>query len=290
MKKQAIEEWKPVVGHKHYLISSLGNCISIERSTFDKNGNIHHCRERKLIPHNNGNGYMAYNIDGKHKYIHRLIAEAFLPNPQNKKEVDHIDGNRANNILSNIRWATRTENLRNENTHPNMRKGQKGCSVVMLDSYGNYIRRFEYISQAAEYLNVAPSSIKCAMYESRKTIKTCKGFIFVKEESYNPSVDYCITLDRKYLSNSNVLSNASIALYKDNFLKDVFPSATIAANLCHIDRHTIAKHIKNGQKLDKKFRNSEYCGYILKTYSKANDTEKKEIETMYYNKYIKAVD
>lgn len=290
MKKQTIEEWRPVVGHKHFLISSLGNCISIERSTFDKNGNIHHYRERKLIPHNNGHGYMAYNIDGKHKYIHRLIAEAFLPNPQNKKEVDHIDGNSANNILSNIRWATRTENLCNKNTHPNMRKGQKGCTVVMLDSYGNCKRRFDYITQAAEYLNVAPSSIKSAMYDSRKAVKTCKGFVFVKEESYNPSEDYSVTLDRKYLSNNNVLSSFSVALYKDGILKDVFPSITMTANYCHIDRHAITKHINSGEKLERKFRNSKYYGYVIKTYSIANDIEKKEVEKMYYEKYIKAVD
>ena len=61
------------------------------------------------------NKYLSYNLtmpDGSKKrcYAHRLVAQAFIPNPQNKKEVNHIDGNKANNYIDNLEWATSSEN------------------------------------------------------------------------------------------------------------------------------------------------------------------------------------
>ena len=57
--------------------------------------------------------------------IHRLVAEAFLPNPDNKPFVDHIDTDRANNDVSNLRWVTQEENMRNEQTRENIRKSRE---------------------------------------------------------------------------------------------------------------------------------------------------------------------
>ena len=49
------------------------------------------------------------------KYVHRLVAEAFIPNPDNLPEVDHIDGNKSNNAVANLRWVTRSTNIRARN-------------------------------------------------------------------------------------------------------------------------------------------------------------------------------
>ena len=62
-------------------------------------------------------GYLAVTIPyRKNCLIHRLVAEAFLPNPENKSCVDHIDGDRTNNSLTNLRWVTFKENSNNPNT------------------------------------------------------------------------------------------------------------------------------------------------------------------------------
>lgn len=69
-----------------------------------------------LIPQDNGKGYLILNLmlDGKRtcKAVHRILAEAFIPNPDNLSDVDHIDGNRQNNILANLRWVTHGGNIK----------------------------------------------------------------------------------------------------------------------------------------------------------------------------------
>lgn len=61
----------------------------------------------------NGSGYKLVFINGKRYSVHRLIAESFIPNPENKPFVDHLDRNRKNNSVSNLRWATNSENIKN---------------------------------------------------------------------------------------------------------------------------------------------------------------------------------
>lgn len=59
-----------------------------------------------------GNGYLTVHIEGKNRYLHRIIAQAFIPNPKNKSEVNHIDGNRSNDCVENLEWVSRLENAK----------------------------------------------------------------------------------------------------------------------------------------------------------------------------------
>ena len=72
---------------------------------------------REVKPRLGGWGYLAVTIPyRKDCFIHRLVAEAFLPNPLGLRDVDHIDGDRTNNNLTNLRWVTHKENCNNPNT------------------------------------------------------------------------------------------------------------------------------------------------------------------------------
>lgn len=100
-----MEVWKDVVGYEGlYQVSNIGNVYS--------------CRQMKsLHPANSySNGYSLVLLykDGtrKMKGVHRLVAEAFIPNPNNLPIVDHKDGNKRNNCISNLEWVTQKENVR----------------------------------------------------------------------------------------------------------------------------------------------------------------------------------
>lgn len=116
------EEWKEIEGFENYYVSNYGRV---------SNFNYRNTGDRILMkPFNTKQGYYQIALvdrNGKRvkKLIHRLVAEAFIPNPKNKSEVDHIDTNRYNNIVDNLRWTTREENYNNPKSHINRVNGQK---------------------------------------------------------------------------------------------------------------------------------------------------------------------
>lgn len=69
-------------------------------------------------PKPTNSGYLYFN----HIYVHRAVAELFIPNPDNKLQVDHIDTNKLNNRVDNLRWVTQSENNRNPITHQKMKE------------------------------------------------------------------------------------------------------------------------------------------------------------------------
>lgn len=104
-----IEEWKPIDGYEgRYEVSNTGKVISLNYG--GTKGKV-----KELAPQDNGRGYLAVGLrDAKGRnshYVHRLVAQAFIPNPQNFLEVNHLDEDKSNNQVSNLEWCNRKHNV-----------------------------------------------------------------------------------------------------------------------------------------------------------------------------------
>lgn len=130
-----MEEWRDIKGYEGlYKISNIGRVKSYQ--TFGNNQKIG--REHFITPTLTTNGYYRVELikDNQRKThrIHRLVAFAFLPNPENKPYINHIDGNRLNNHITNLEWCTQKEN--NEHAiRTGLRKLKKLSKDDMVQMY-----------------------------------------------------------------------------------------------------------------------------------------------------------
>lgn len=148
--EQIIEVWKDINGFEGiYQISNLGRVKSLARLSIQK-----HPIDEKILKtalagntrRNKDYGYLEVSLykDGQryHRKIHRLVAEAFVDNPCNYKEVDHIDGDKLNNHYTNLRWVTRQQNQSN----PLLVEKLRQCNIGKKQSEESIRKRCQRIA------------------------------------------------------------------------------------------------------------------------------------------------
>ena len=111
-----IEEWRPIEGYEGlYEVSNLGRVRSLDRYVKYSNGQIHLHKSKVLSLLKGEYGYIQVNLhcNGKNKrcFVHRLVAQAFIHNPDNLSEVNHKDEDKSNNNVDNLEWCNRSYNI-----------------------------------------------------------------------------------------------------------------------------------------------------------------------------------
>lgn len=166
-----MEEYREIKDYEGlYEISNLGNVRSLQ---FGKT--------RLLKQHKQANGYMKVVLcvarQPKNFLVHRLVAQAFLDNPENKPGVNHIDGNKQNNHAANLEWA-----LSSENTQHGLRTGliaDNRKPIVSINLANDKEIKFPSIQDAARTLNLKQDSVSRVANGIRKSTG---GYIFRFEE------------------------------------------------------------------------------------------------------------
>ena len=190
------EIWKDVEGYEGlYQVSNLGNVKSLSFGARNiRKSNVH--KLLKLSPTNCGYYKVQLYKNGKAKmmYVHRLVATAFIPNPEEKPQINHIDGNKANNASFNLEWASCSENQRHAIStglrEPSPMLGRTGAdnpnskAILQYDLSGNFIREWTGIAEAARALNVHSSSISSCLCGINKT--SCNSIWRYKQSDTYP--------------------------------------------------------------------------------------------------------
>lgn len=164
------EVWKETK-YKNYLVSNYGRVMS----KGDINNRYKHNDDWILTPADNGHGYLFVNINGKQIYVHRLVAETFIPNPNNYSEVNHKNENKNDNSVDNLEWCDRKYNA----------SYSLAIKVKQIDiNTKKVIRIYDSANQAAKAVNGNNVSIlKCC---KRIKYNTYKGYIwrFINDNDY----------------------------------------------------------------------------------------------------------
>lgn len=178
---------KTINEYPNYNIYNNGSIASITH--FTKHNQRY--KGKVLKPITNQNGYLYVSIRNKNnKYvrclIHRLVAIAFIPNPNNLKEVNHINGIKTDNRVENLEWVSREDNIRHAYKNnliklENRSKGQDKYKhpIVQLKN-GVVIKEFGSIKQASRELGIYASTIKYACLKSKT--HSYKGFEYITKQ------------------------------------------------------------------------------------------------------------
>ena len=151
-----MDKWLVLGRNENYLVSDTGEIYSLRR-------------KQKLSPKRNHDGYLRIQLWDKGKVcfvaIHRLVAETFVPNPENKPFVNHINGNKQDNRVSNLEWCTQKENIAHawENGLSHRRLNTCGIKVAQLTKDGKFIREFPSQMEVERQLGYRHNNISYAI-------------------------------------------------------------------------------------------------------------------------------
>lgn len=182
------EVWKPIREWEGlYEISSHGRVRSLDRLLKNSHGK-YVLKGRILKQASFSNKYLFVLLQDKPRkesyLVHRLVAQAFIPNPDGKKEVNHISGDKTDNRVINLEWATRSENLIHRNRVLGMHTSfwEKRRAIWCIE----FEKEWESITEASKELKIGKSAI---VNQLKGRQQTCKGLHFKYVEKKGNSLE-----------------------------------------------------------------------------------------------------
>lgn len=174
------EEWRPVVDWSAYEVSNFGRVRSVDRMVPNGHGYDYFMRGRLLTARKNPLGYCIVTLrHGQRErlcpFVHRLVAQSFIRNPESKPYVNHIDCDPSNNHVENLEWCTQAENLAHMDKlgrRVNGMKGRRSPVAALTDADVRSLRdrwvsgRVSFQKLGHEFGISKRSAMRCAKRES----------------------------------------------------------------------------------------------------------------------------
>lgn len=173
MKLLCEDDWSSIKDHEDYIVSSSGRILSYKKGTWNE-----------LKPQKDTDGYLQVVLseNGKrnYKFVHRLVAESFLYRPKGCTEVNHIDGCKANNDISNLEWTTRKDNMLHAH---DMNLVQTRKPILVTNIKTGKTRIFRGQREASRILNINQGNMNHALKGRNRSYKGYRFEYLNKEVS-----------------------------------------------------------------------------------------------------------
>ena len=172
---KVLRAWKDIKNYEGlYQVSTDGKIRSLDRYVTTRGGAKALRKGKEIKLRKNSDGYYMVNLSNRTYSVHRLVAQAFIPNPNNFPCVNHKDENRKNNNVENLEWCTHKYN-NNYGTRIEKVSKKKYKTIKQYDLEGNFIKEWQSIKEVSETMNICKSGIiACA----KGIYKQCKGYIW----------------------------------------------------------------------------------------------------------------
>ena len=199
------EIWKDIQGYEgEYQVSNLGRIKSLPRKRVTPTGWPYLSKGKILTPKLRKDGYLEISLrtkgKGKSYFIHRLVAQAFIPNPYNKPQVNHLNGKKSDNRIENLECATRKENMQHA-----FKTGLIDSSKISKSRTGKYSGKNH------------PLYGKHHSDEAKKKMSKAKIGMYLGDKSPSAKSIICITTGEiftciKYASSQYSIKDSNISL------------------------------------------------------------------------------